>query len=126
MNVDPRIMNAIDKQIASGRIESKDLLVGDKVTVHTKHSIYYIYITEKGIKVNSTNDRYCGPYEGTLIGTTIAPGSSILCPQAFAVGGSLELWVEKIDTKPGKIITSEVKAVSINGVQVLPISEVMS
>jgi hypothetical protein len=115
----PSILEAIMKQGISGKIHINSFSDKDIITVATMHSEYYIEIGEI-VRLTSNNPRYQGPYNSYLIGTTIAPGSSIISSGCFAIGGCMELVIEKPGENSKKLITSEVVSVSVNGIQFLP------
>ena len=130
--VHPAIMDAIYKQDSLGRISIESLAVGDVIEVKTLNSTYSLRLTEMSDKhhvlaVESSNKKYPGDYKkGVLVGTTIGPGSSIISPRMFAVGGQMEICLIGEDHKTKVMATSTVSTVSINGVKVLPVSSVES
>jgi hypothetical protein len=127
--IHPLVKSKMDNQNALGRIRIYDLSLNDVVDVRTKHSTYTFKITEisdksHAVEVSSTNKKYAGPYaDSRLIGTTITPGASIISPAHFAIGGAMEVALQVSSNKYKTLTTSEVLSVSVNGMQVLPVTD---
>jgi hypothetical protein len=124
-----KFIEAIRRQKEAGKIHINSLEVDDVIVAETLHSRYVIKIAELSdtyhrLEVSSNNKKYPGPYTETrLSGTTLAPGTSTICPEHLAIGGSLEL-VIVLDAERVKVLTtSEVKRIAVNGVQILPVVE---
>jgi len=121
-----RFVDAIRKQKEAGRIHIKSLEVDDVIVAETANSRYVMKIAELSethhmLEVSSNNKKYPGPYKQAMLsGTTAAPGSSAICSEHLAVGGSLELVLVLGNDKIKILTTSEVKRIAINGVQILP------
>lgn len=120
------LIKSITEQEEAGKILLKDLSLGDKVTVVTKKSSYLLEIEKDNLKITTTNPKYPDTYTGELIGTTVVVGSSTISMGSLALGGSLEVFIDEIDNKPSILRTSEVREVHVNGIKVLPKSEILS
>lgn len=124
MTVD-KLIKAIQSQKETGRIHIKSLEVDDVIVAETENSKYVLRITELSdahhiLEVSSNNKKYSGPYQAILRGTTVAPGTSTICPEHLAVGGNLEILLVLGKDRIKALTTSEVKRIAINGVQILP------
>lgn len=98
----------------TSEITVSDLKVGDVVEVHTERSVYRCVIqgADGEAKIESTNRRFAGPYDGQIIGTAVS-GTPFLTGK-LKPGGRFLFFCDR-----GDVSTSQVQRIVVNGSLVL-------
>ena len=118
-NIDPRLLNLIDKSENMSWLFVKSLKRGDVLEVQTKNTLYAMKVLnpETGeVLVNSNGSTVTKESKGIVTGTTLTGYGTMVKIGGITIGFRLVLWVQDL----GEAILTATQEVRVNGVKVLP------
>lgn len=113
------LADALGESVAADAVRIKDLRKGDVIEVRTKNHVYVMKVLDPSrslVLVTSDGKHVTVPTEMTLMGSLLSPHGSMIMAGRIVLGYSIEL----VKPGPRSIILTATRAVSLNGIRILP------
>lgn len=113
------LADALDASVATDAVRIKDLRKDDVIEVRTKNHVYEMTVIDPSrslVLVSSDGKHVTAPTELTLTGSLLSPHGSMIMAGRIVLGYRIEL----VKPGPRSIILTATRAVSLNGVRILP------
>lgn len=128
--LEAKIKRALDLMSDSDTMSLTALVEGDVLAVQTKRSLYTFVMKDSkgGATATSSNPKFRGPIEGRINGTRLNFNGKIIANQQLYPGGFLEfVFVREVCPETGlalrdELVTTDIQAIFVNDVQILPTS----
>lgn len=113
------LADALEKSVAVDAVRIKDLRTDDVIEVRTKNHVYVMTVVDPSrslVLVSSDGKHVTAPTAMTLMGSLLSPHGSMIMAGRIVLGYCIEL----VKPGPRSIILTATRAVSLNGIRILP------